>query len=396
MRDCSNCRYCPLTNYLSTVYTYMPVTDPLVYAHLGDLHITKASEPNYLDYLAIAAQITTECGPALDFVVLPGDNADNGLPSQYKLVTTALKMLDVPVHIIPGDHDMESGNLDAFYTMPLTEPLPKSRLVKGVRCLFLDISGGGSGGPDFRLRMSQYDWLRRELGEATASNEPIVVFMHTYPADFTDEQETAMVNQLFADHNVVLVDIGHTHYNELANDGHSIFAATRSTGQIEEGPVGYSLATVHGETVSWRFKTLHDSFPFVLITTPTDYRLLRTDDQSSPTGLIRIQAVVLGSRAVERVTCRFDQCSWQIMTPTDDGRGWWAELDVPVGKGTELTVEAVDSSGRPGRHTIQLTSPGPTSPTRHKNGSDADSIGAWPQNGIVGTQLGPNRNGKPS
>jgi len=30
-----------------------------------------------------------------------------------------------------------------------------------------------------------------------------------------------------------------------------------------------------------------------------------------------------------------------------------------------------------------------------KNGSDADSIGAWPENGIFGTQLGPNRNGKP-
>ncbi len=28
--------------------------------------------------------------------------------------------------------------------------------------------------------------------------------------------------------------------------------------------------------------------------------------------------------------------------------------------------------------------------------SDAASVGAWPENGIFGTQLGPNRNGKPS
>ncbi len=30
------------------------------------------------------------------------------------------------------------------------------------------------------------------------------------------------------------------------------------------------------------------------------------------------------------------------------------------------------------------------------DGSDAASVGAWPENGIFGTQLGPNRNGKPS
>ncbi len=36
------------------------------------------------------------------------------------------------------------------------------------------------------------------------------------------------------------------------------------------------------------------------------------------------------------------------------------------------------------------------SPARVRDGSDADSIGAWPQNGIFGTQLGPNRNAKPT
>ena len=67
---------------------------------------------------------------------------------------------------------------------------------------------------------------------------------------------------------VALVDMGHTHYNELANDGRTIFAATRSTGQIEEGPVGYSVATIDGGVVSWRFKPLDDPFPFVMITAP--------------------------------------------------------------------------------------------------------------------------------
>jgi hypothetical protein len=35
--------------------------------------------------------------------------------------------------------------------------------------------------------------------------------------------------------------MGHTHDNELANDGHIIYAATRSTGQIEEGRPTFRL-----------------------------------------------------------------------------------------------------------------------------------------------------------
>ncbi len=60
--------------------------------------------------------------------------------------------------------------------------------------------------------------------------------------------------------------MGHTHYNELANDGATIFMATRSTGQIEEGPPGFSIAAVDGRGVSWRFKPLDAAWPFVLIT----------------------------------------------------------------------------------------------------------------------------------
>jgi Icc protein len=64
----------------------------------------------------------------------------------------------------------------------------------------------------------------------------VALFMHTYPSDLRDEAEKQQVTALLAQHRVALVDMGHTHYNELANDGTTIYAATRSTGQIEEGP----------------------------------------------------------------------------------------------------------------------------------------------------------------
>ncbi|GAB3901122.1 metallophosphoesterase family protein [Spirosoma agri] len=380
-----------MTNSLSEPST----NGPLLFAHIGDLHITQAKQPNYVDFLSIVAQLETECGSALDFVVLPGDNADNGLPTQYKWVATALKMLSVPVFCIPGDHDMEQKSLAGFYQHLQAESLPLSRVIQGVRCLFLDMSGPGSGGPDFRLGDSQRQWLVRELAIARTNDERIVLFMHSYPADLTDPQETRFVNELIAQHDVVLVDMGHTHYNELANDGHVIFSATRSTGQIEEGPVGYALIAVDEGQVSWRFKALHDAFPFVLITSPADYRL-RRDETPVPLGSVEVRAIAVGATAERAVACRLNDGDWVPMILSDDRRSWVATIFVPSDDQLELTVEAIDVSGRPGRHTIQLASAGIKTRARIKNGSDADAIGAWPENGILGTQLGPNRNGKPT
>lgn len=374
----------------------MNTSSPLLFAHIGDLHITSASSQNYLDFLSILVQLEVECSRQLDFLVLPGDNADDGRPDQYALVSTALRLSSKPVHIITGDHDMVSGSLDAFYAMPSAQSLPKAVTVKGISCLFLDMCGSGTGGPDFRFGDEQLIWLADQLAQSTERQEMVVLFTHTYPVDCTDTQEAQRLNRLIADHSVALVDMGHTHYNELANDGHTIFAATRSTGQIEEGPVGYSLVSIDQGTVSWRFKALQEAFPFVLITSPADYRLFREDDQSYPNGTTLVRAVVFGKRPIGRVTCQLNQDAPVPMRLSPNGDVWELELDIPQANWLSLTVEAIDSTGRPGRHTVELVMPSAHEVIRHKTGSDADSIGSWPQNGILGTQLGPNRNGGPS
>jgi hypothetical protein len=369
-------------------------TAMLVFAHLGDLHIVDPRRQNAVDLLAIVAQIEMECVGNLDFVVLPGDNADNGLPSQYALVATALKMLSVPVHVIPGDHDMEGGSLDAFHASLAPDPLPKAVSVGGVHCLFLDISGRGSGGPDFRLEAKQLRWFETELRHARERREPIAVFMHSYPADLKAKGETEAVNRLIASNDVALVDIGHTHYNELANDGRTIFAATRSTGQIEEGPVGFALTTIDTGVVSWRFKLLDEPFPFIMITAPADYRLVRNPKQVA-TSSCEVRAVVFGARRLARVEVQVEDGERVGMRRSDADRHWRAEVRVPELAQFALTVRAVDETGRPGVHAIRPAGRG-FRPREHRPvGSDAVSIGAWPGNHIFGTQLGPNRNGKP-
>ena len=46
---------------------------PLAFAHIGDLHLTRAAERNFIDLLSIVVQLEVEFGAALDFVILPGD-----------------------------------------------------------------------------------------------------------------------------------------------------------------------------------------------------------------------------------------------------------------------------------------------------------------------------------
>ncbi|MGB7034779.1 MAG: metallophosphoesterase [Xanthobacteraceae bacterium] len=365
----------------------------LAFAHIGDLHLTDAKQQNFLDMLAIVAQIEAECADRLDFVVLPGDNADNGLPAQYTLAATALKMLSVPVHAIPADHDMEHGGLAAFHAGLAADLLPKALTVRGSRCLFLDICGPGGGGPDFRVGTEQATWFERELHGARAGGQTSVVFMHNYPDDLKGEGETEALNRLVAAHDVALVDMGRTHYNELANDGRTVFAATRSTGQIEEGPVGYSIATLDGGVVSWRFKALADAFPFVVITAPADHRLMRGAAQAVDDSC-EVRALVFGGRHIERVECQADDGQWSLMTQAN-GRIWSGRLPIPGERLVTLMVRAVDATGRPGQHTIRAATHAFVPPVRSQTGSDAASIGAWPENGIPGTQLGPNRNAKP-
>lgn len=368
---------------------------PLVYAHLGDLHITDAKARNYQDLLLLLAQLEVECASQLDFGYLPGDVADNGEPAQYRLVAAALRLLSVPVHAISGDHDMQPGSLANFYALPAA-PLPKAVEVRGVRCLFLDMCGPGTGGPDFRLGSAQLAWLREQLNQLPAGTE-VALFLHTYPADLRDATERQELTALLAQHRVALADMGHTHYNELANDGTTIFAATRSTGQLEEGPVGYSLVSLDQGVVSWRFKPLDGSFPFVLITAPADYHLLRHADQAVGPQFI-VRAVVFGANDLASVAYWLGDDGPRLPMQRDAQGIWWALATRPAGAGPRLplTVEARDTTGRPGRHQLLLALAPYQAPPRPGAGSDAASIGAWEENSILGTQLGPNRNARPA
>ncbi len=280
----------------------MPDTDTVLsWVHFGDLHITRAGEENHRDFLALIDKANHYFADRVSFALLPGDNADDGTEAQFRLVRDAIANLSVPLHILPGDHDFRARSLAPFYEILGAERLPKSIMVGGYCCLFLDIVSAGSGGPDFRLDDAQLDWITSELEQADKAGHRVLVFMHAYPADLRIGAQR--LRSLLERYRVVCVDMGHTHYNEIANGGRTVFMATRSTGQIEEGPVGCSVAAVDGGVVSWRFAPLHENGPLVLITCPSDHRLIIDSDAPNQVvrGTLTVRAKVWTASEVHRL-----------------------------------------------------------------------------------------------
>lgn len=361
-------------------------TDFLAFVHVGDLHLTTAEADNARDLQAILQRLRTR--EELDFVFLPGDNADNGTPEQYRLLRQWLNDFPLPVAVITGDHDMEGGNLDPFYSELQVPRLPYAKDVGGVRCLFLDMCGPGSGGPDFRLGAEQLQWLERELQEATRQQRQCAVFMHSYPADLQGDGEAERVARLLHEGPVRLVEIGHTHYNELAHDGGVLYAACRSTGQIEEGSVGFALVTLDGPAVSWRFRECDQAGPWVQITAPGDARL---NGMAEAQGR-ECRVLVLAETELERCEWQCDDGPWWPLEPLGKGR---YRGDRPLPDGTRcLQVRVRDARGGEDSDRIDLASQPRAATAPGDWGSDRTHLGEWQAKGVLGTQLGPNRNGR--
>ena len=359
----------------------------LTWVHFGDLHASNEDGWQSLAELdAMIGDANRHLAGGVDFAYLPGDVANHAEPEQYRRTRQVLDRLNLRWFAIPGDHDFEPGNLDNFHDGLGAGALPASVVVKGHRCLFLDIVSAGRGGPDFRLGDGQMAWLGDQLAQSRGDTGRPVVFMHGFPGDLAVEADP--VGAMFAQFGVACVDTGHTHYNELINDGAVIYAATRSTGQIEEGAAGFSLHAVDGSVASWRFKERGAAWPFVLITSPADHRLITdpTRPDQAPAGAFTVRAKVFGE-GVSAVCLQVDDNAPIAMTENPAETGGWTGQAAGLGNGLHaIEVQAFAANGASDRDRLSvLVSNGPV-PTRPKArsqlGHDIHSIGAWPAHGL--------------
>jgi 3',5'-cyclic-AMP phosphodiesterase len=354
--------------------------------HLGDLHMTSPGEQNHLDLAKIVDEVNLAFAGSVSFVFLPGDVADDGSRTAYSVVRGELDRLNVPWCAIVGDHDVQQKSFTNFLEA-MSQHTHYAFTVGAVR--FVAVNAFDVPDPkSFVVSEQQLAWVRRELQAATDDGQATVLLLHCYPSDL--KAGGGELRELLRNFDVLLVDMGHTHYNEIANDGRTLYTATRSTGQIEEGPAGYSVTNIDGKDVSWRFVEL-GKLPLVIITSPRDERLL-TKGSETLQGNLHIRAKFWGNAQVDRATAHIDGREVS-MTQVENSQVWEADVSALHEGVYPLGVSVVDVRGNVATDEIRLVIGAFAEQPRAALDQD-NALEAWPEHGLLGTRLGPNKNGK--
>lgn len=142
-------------------------------AQISDSHLD--GQPRSVERLRRVVQYVRDS--EVDAALLSGDIADDGDPAGYK-IALELFDLDVPVMMLPGNHDERSNFRAAIGMGASMEPANQRRDIGDTTFLLLDsvIPGRGEG----ELTPSTLDWLRAQLRD-TAENT--VVCLHHPPID---------------------------------------------------------------------------------------------------------------------------------------------------------------------------------------------------------------------
>jgi len=361
------------------------------WVHIGDLHMTSSGEQNDLDLQAIVRQINSVFAGSINFVYLPGDVAEHGNREAYTVVRQALDELTVPWCAIIGDHDVHEKSHANFVEAMAAEKY-YAFTVANIRFLALnafDVPHPAS----FVMEDEQLKWLEKEMEQATLLDQQKVILLHCYPSDLKSGAERLQL--VLKDYDVMLVEMGHTHYNEIANDGHTLYAATRSTGQIEEGPVGFSITCIDQGAISWKFFEPGQT-PALMVTSPSDFRLNASSANPLAGDSLRIRAKVWSSSNISSVQAHFGD-SMIEMNQVLGTRVWEANLPTnhPAAGLHDVSVTAVDENGATATDLIRIAVGQSDEAVRKIQKRDQDNqIGAWPEHGLLGTQLGPNKNGR--
>jgi 3',5'-cyclic AMP phosphodiesterase CpdA len=131
-------------------------------------------------YLAQAVAALNALVPKPDIAVATGDLVDHGAPEEYEHLRDLLAPLQMPVFVIPGNHDAREPLRQAFRAdgyFPAAGFLQYAIEEYPLRLVALDTLVEGKGGGE--LCHERLSWLDRTL--AAQPSRPTVVLMHHPP-----------------------------------------------------------------------------------------------------------------------------------------------------------------------------------------------------------------------
>lgn len=229
-------------------------------AHMTDLHLRprglacyRVSDTNMLAERAISA--LKALTPAADALVITGDLTDRSDPREYALARGLLARLDMPVYLIPGNHDGSADMLREMAGFPGLTAGVEGKVcytadIGDIRLIALDTHLPGS--PCGELGRAQLAWLERRLSE---DNRPTLIALHHPPAlsgirhmdeiGLTDAE--ALEKIVAPHHHVERFLCGHLHRPIIASFAGRIMTLSPSTAHqvvldlTEDGPAMFNF-----------------------------------------------------------------------------------------------------------------------------------------------------------
>ena len=219
---------------------------PFTFVQISDTHVgfSKLANPDPVGTLRETIAKIRALPVQPDFVVHTGDVTHLAKPEQVDMAQQLLGEIGLPIHFVPGEHDMVAGNDPRAFMARLS---PQStgngwysfdtngvHFVALVNVAQLGAKGMGTLGAD------QLAWLKADLGAVSAST-PVVVLSH-FPlwALFPDwgwgtEDGMAALALLKRFGSVTALN-GHIHQVQRKIEGHMSFHAARSTAYPQPAP----------------------------------------------------------------------------------------------------------------------------------------------------------------
>lgn len=158
----------------------------MIIAQISDTHIKRKGRllHHMIDtarYLRRAIRRLNALEPCPDVVLATGDLVESGKPKEYRRLRKILGELEIPLYVIPGNHDRREAFRDAFHDhgyLPANGQYVQYVLDQyPVRLIGLDSTDPGRPGGAFdELRLR---WLETRLAEQP--DRPTILFMHHPP-----------------------------------------------------------------------------------------------------------------------------------------------------------------------------------------------------------------------
>jgi len=217
------------------------------FAQVTDTHVGGATGAD--DLRRTVLDLNQQQG--IDFVILPGDVTEFGSDEELALAKQILDSLNLPLYVIPGNHDSnwsESG-ANSF------------RKVFGAETFFFEHNGvqfiGTTSGPNMRMSPGQVPrenlvWMDSIFEANPDQDKPLIAINH-YPLDSSLNNWYENIDRIKTK-NVQLALCGHGHINKLYDWEGIPGVMARSNLRAKDAVGGYNIITVSSDSVFFRVR----------------------------------------------------------------------------------------------------------------------------------------------